>query len=131
MPQSAKAAIKCMRLAHEARILWIDAVCIDQTNVSGREHQVALMRNVYSNSQHNLIYLGEADNTARAALESIEYIIQEIREKTDDFRSLGDVLPQRNFNMPGDEVSDSTFFVDQNALQEFLGFLWFQSVDAS
>lgn len=30
------------------RLLWIDAICIDQTRVMERNHQVGLMRDIYS-----------------------------------------------------------------------------------
>ncbi|KAI1284167.1 heterokaryon incompatibility protein-domain-containing protein [Xylaria sp. FL0933] len=37
------------------RTLWIDAICIDQSNVQERTHQVRLMRQIYSNAQKTII----------------------------------------------------------------------------
>lgn len=51
-----------LRRARKLKInawLWIDAVCIDQTNLSERYHQVRLMGHIYSTAKHVLIYPGE------------------------------------------------------------------------
>ncbi|KAI1351005.1 heterokaryon incompatibility [Xylaria sp. FL0043] len=39
------------------RTLWIDAICIDQSNVQERTHQVRLMRQIYSKAQKTIIWL--------------------------------------------------------------------------
>lgn len=49
-----------MRLQHGQITLWIDAICIDQSNVKERNHQVQMMRQIYSNAQSVSIWLGEA-----------------------------------------------------------------------
>ena len=41
------------------RVLWIDAVCIDQSSMDERNHQVRLMGDIYSNSKRVIIWLGE------------------------------------------------------------------------
>lgn len=40
------------------RILWIDAVCINQHNVEERERQVAKMRQIYEDCTRVVVYLG-------------------------------------------------------------------------
>lgn len=40
--QKARRHVLCLRL-------WIDAICIDQSNVAERSHQVSLMKHIYSN----------------------------------------------------------------------------------
>jgi len=40
--------------------LWIDAICIDQIDVLERNHQVALMGQIYSKAQAVLMWLGES-----------------------------------------------------------------------
>jgi hypothetical protein len=44
--------------ASEPRIMWVDAICIDQTNTSERNHQVALMRDIYTQAVRVNIWLG-------------------------------------------------------------------------
>jgi hypothetical protein len=43
----------------ENRWFWIDALCIDQTNVTERNHQVQQMGQIYSNAEEVIIWLGK------------------------------------------------------------------------
>lgn len=40
-------------------LLWVDSLCIDQGNVSERNHQVRLMSQIYSQASFVLVWLGE------------------------------------------------------------------------
>jgi hypothetical protein len=42
-----------------AQLLWIDAVCIDQTNIAERNAQVAMMAKIYGSGSGMIIWLGE------------------------------------------------------------------------
>lgn len=44
----------------EDRILWIDALCINQDDVDERSHQVSEMHDIYSRAFRVIAYLGEA-----------------------------------------------------------------------
>lgn len=44
------------------RILWIDAICIDQHNIAERTAQVNIMSHIYYQSYHTLIDVGEGDD---------------------------------------------------------------------
>ncbi|KAF3800918.1 Heterokaryon incompatibility protein 6, partial [Colletotrichum gloeosporioides] len=57
------------RLKH--RTLWIDAVCVNQTDVMERTSQVALMPEIYSSAAEVLVYLGLASNSSNTALETM------------------------------------------------------------
>jgi len=52
-----------MRLRDKRITLWIDAICINQSNVKERNHQVQMMRQIYSNAQSVSVWLGEADDS--------------------------------------------------------------------
>jgi hypothetical protein len=52
----------------EKRMLWIDAICIDQQNVGERNHQVSQMGEIYSNAQRVVIWLGLASADSASAL---------------------------------------------------------------
>ena len=41
-------------------MLWVDAVCIDQTNIPERNYQVSIMRHIYSQALGTFVYLGES-----------------------------------------------------------------------
>ncbi|KAK4060669.1 hypothetical protein Trihar35433_10077 [Trichoderma harzianum] len=64
-------ALRCLRLADRPRILWIDAVSIDQHNFPERNHQVTLMSQIYSGAAEVIIYLGESEDNCDLAIEFI------------------------------------------------------------
>ena len=61
------AALKQLRNPHDARMVWIDAICIDQTKEEEKGHQVQLMSRIYSNATQVLIWLGESSTETPAA----------------------------------------------------------------
>ncbi|KAK0099321.1 hypothetical protein ONS96_008549 [Cadophora gregata f. sp. sojae] len=58
--ESCVAALRRLRDTIEEKVLWIDAICIDQTSLSERGHQVNLMCGVYSKAERTWIWLGES-----------------------------------------------------------------------
>jgi hypothetical protein len=65
------AALRRLRFLNRERTLWIDAVCIDQSNNFERSHQVSLMKSIYSNSRRCLVYLGEHTEDSPKAMQLI------------------------------------------------------------
>lgn len=47
-----------MRHPHDTIVLWIDAICIDQDNLTERSHQVAMMGEIYSRCSTVHVWLG-------------------------------------------------------------------------
>ncbi|KAF5638028.1 heterokaryon incompatibility 6 OR allele [Fusarium sp. NRRL 52700] len=67
---SLKYILLCLRQKDDLpRVLWVDAICINQSDVEERGHQVALMREIYSNCQRDIAWLdpmiGSKDVKAR------------------------------------------------------------------
>ncbi|KAF3003576.1 hypothetical protein E8E13_006533 [Curvularia kusanoi] len=58
--QNLSLALQSLRTPHEDRILWIDAICIDQNNDKERGHQVRQMGSIYAKAEQVLIWLGSA-----------------------------------------------------------------------
>jgi Heterokaryon incompatibility protein (HET) len=54
-------ALQHIRKADVTEVLWVDAVCINQQDVTERNQQVRLMRTIYSTADSVLIWLGEGD----------------------------------------------------------------------
>jgi hypothetical protein len=67
-------ALRRFRYNNRPRLLWIDTLCIDQSNIPERNHQVTLMSTIYSQATQVLIYLGEASVDSDLALEFVEDI---------------------------------------------------------
>jgi hypothetical protein len=64
--------LRHLRYAHRSRILWVDGICIDQHNVSERNHQVAKMADIFSASTTVLVWLGAGENTDSLAFATME-----------------------------------------------------------
>ncbi|KAF5227582.1 hypothetical protein FANTH_14731 [Fusarium anthophilum] len=68
---SLKYILSCLRQRQDdkPRVIWVDAICINQSDVEERGHQVALMREIYSNCQRDIAWLdpmiGNKDVKAR------------------------------------------------------------------
>ncbi|KAI9148970.1 Heterokaryon incompatibility protein [Paramyrothecium foliicola] len=52
-------ALMRLRQPSEARVLWIDQLCINQCDVVERSQQVAIMGDIYKQSSQTLIWLGD------------------------------------------------------------------------
>ena len=44
-------------------LLWVDAICIDQSDIADRNHQVSLMRNIYAAARRVFVWLGPSSPT--------------------------------------------------------------------
>lgn len=64
-------ALKHLRSRSKPRILWVDAICIDQSNVKERDSQVQLMGKIYSEAHKVLIWLGPDSKTTPKAWECV------------------------------------------------------------
>jgi hypothetical protein len=87
-PASSVEALERMRLPHRDRVLWIDALCINQADVDERSSQVAIMDRIFEDTIGNLIYLGEGDKTTASAVESIQHIHELYVKETNSFQAL-------------------------------------------
>lgn len=65
------AALLQLRYDDFDRLLWIDAVCIDQSNDSEKELQVPLIGEIYAKARTVLVWLGPGDDESVDALEAI------------------------------------------------------------
>jgi hypothetical protein len=66
-----------LRRTSHNRIVWIDAICIDQTNLPERSAQVKMMFEVYSDASSVVIYLGEETPGSRLVFEELVQAEQE------------------------------------------------------
>lgn len=59
--------LRRLRSTHEVRHLWVDAVCINQSDIPEKNAQVALMAKIYRHAERVPIWLGDGDFEADAA----------------------------------------------------------------
>ncbi|KAH8761463.1 heterokaryon incompatibility protein-domain-containing protein, partial [Hyaloscypha sp. PMI_1271] len=75
-------ALQHLRLEIEIRVLWIDAICINQHETQERNHQVSQMGIIFKQAAMVIVWLGDADDISALAFrflypgEGHAYIIQ-------------------------------------------------------
>lgn len=72
------AALRRLRHATDVQILWIDGICINQTDegLEERSGQVALMGEVYKAAKVVIVWIGESDAAMERAFTTIEGIVK-------------------------------------------------------
>lgn len=60
--ENLEAALRRLRKPGEKRLMWIDAICINQENLQERGEQVIQMRSIYERAEKIIIWLGEPDH---------------------------------------------------------------------
>lgn len=70
-------ALQYLRSQDIDRILWVDAVCINQSNNQERGHQVQQMGNIYSQANQVIFWLGPATYEIRVLMDSLKQLEEE------------------------------------------------------
>ena len=65
----------------EKLVLWIDAICIDQSNLEERSSQVQMMRQIYQCSHETFVWLGPASSDSDMAMEFMDELYDLMRSK--------------------------------------------------
>jgi hypothetical protein len=72
-------ALMAIRPSKEPLVIWIDFLCINQSDTKEKSWQVALMGNIYRQAQKVIAWLGPADDSSDAVM---DYLI-ELGERAD------------------------------------------------
>jgi hypothetical protein len=70
-----EAALRSLRLPDKPRTLWIDSICINQSNLKERTEQVNLMGRIYRQCRRDLLWLGSETDKIRRAMNLIQRLI--------------------------------------------------------
>ncbi|KAI9836141.1 MAG: hypothetical protein M1837_003450 [Sclerophora amabilis] len=62
-------ALRTLRLRDSPRILWADAVCINQNDVTERNHQERNMRDIYHRAERVVAWIGEESDEDNAVMD--------------------------------------------------------------
>ena len=65
-------ALKYLRLPDRERILWVDAICINQEDDNEKNHQVQMMSRIYRRASEVAIWLGEDTDDSITAIDFIK-----------------------------------------------------------
>lgn len=76
--RNCESALRHLRQAEEVRVMWVDAICIDQgdgeENVRERNAQIALMGEVYHNATRTICWLGDGTEFTGEVMTRLERI---------------------------------------------------------
>jgi hypothetical protein len=127
VPPSSEAAVRRMRLSDRSRVVWIDAICINQSSKMERSEQVSFMGIIYGSGKQNLIYLGEDDNcVAVRAKKCFDNILDEMHTATDGFATLITTLQDAKTGATNFSSEDFQSEIDFEALIIHYDLPWFR-----
>ncbi|KAN0089671.1 HET domain containing protein [Hyaloscypha variabilis] len=129
VPRRLEVALRNMRYSDKPRILWADAICINQKDKAEKESQVKLMRTIFSKARQTLIFLGDiedkqAQKMSKFAFWSIKLGLSMLRRRVNLLSS-----PQVRVWDMGDGPSRSLAPFSFEFYLELIGMLrmpWFQ-----
>jgi len=75
-----RTALLNLRRADSIRILWIDAICMNQNDINERASQVAIMGDIYRKASRTVIWLGDALKTTPACFSMLNTLGNEAME---------------------------------------------------
>lgn len=78
-----RSALRHLRRKHESRVLWVDAICIDQKNLEEKSEQIGRMGDFYRASTKTILWIGPASSSSYDALRKcrIMALIEEARRQ--------------------------------------------------
>ena len=71
-------ALPYLRYRDQRRVLWIDAICVDQQNLRERGPQVERMGDIYSLADRVIVWLGLEDSTSVHAIQFLRTIASKV-----------------------------------------------------
>ena len=98
--QSLFDALIHLRHSEETRMLWVDAVCIDQNNNDEKIEQIPHMKDIYQHASQVVIWLGLADESTSRVLDLIRLAAKCLRQES------GQSMPQGDYSRFGEPFSD-------------------------
>ncbi|KAI1869732.1 uncharacterized protein JN550_005713 [Neoarthrinium moseri] len=116
-------ALKHLRYADQPRTIWVDALCINQDDVTERIQQVVRMRDIYTLASRVVAWLGPDFPGCRLALSILDYLGGQV-EVTRDNHII--TSPDAGINSTGDSIPIFPPAEDGwNAILYLLSHTWF------
>lgn len=91
-------ALRSLRYARASRILWVDAICINQDDETEKAKQIAIMGNIYKKADSVIVWLGNEVPQTRTAfdvLSSLAFIWVERARGINEEKVVQEILPKR------------------------------------
>jgi Heterokaryon incompatibility protein (HET) len=75
--------LRRLRFEDKVRVLWIDAICINQDDREEKNQQVPLIGKIYSRTAGLLIWLGQGDDDSDRAMDLVLKFTYQLEPETD------------------------------------------------
>jgi Heterokaryon incompatibility protein (HET) len=126
VPFNTASALRRMRRADHERVVWIDAICINQDDHDERGQQVSLMGLVYSSASGNLIHLGDCERTAERILRAVHLLDGEARGATNGYRNFAAAVRTSDTGEYKYTASKVQRDLDWDAVRDLISVPWFR-----
>lgn len=75
------AALQCLRLPERPRLLWIDAICLDQNSNSEKNIEIPKMPSIYSKADRVVVWLGPGSTESDLGMETLCHLSDQVHCK--------------------------------------------------
>lgn len=122
-----EAALRALRKTDESRILWVNAICINQADIKEQGEQVRIMWDIYKAADCVVAWLGPEEGDSAIAMENfalqethIRFVAREIMRETP--------ADHRGVHWCGCHAGDFDTHPPRIGVQNLLGRGWFTRV---
>lgn len=119
------AALRRLRRPDQERHLWVDAICINQADNDEKSHQVNLMKNIYSNAEQGLMWLGDIEEDPPST--GLALSAQNIRNLISEADALKAFSLVRHLSS-GEHFVSSKITEGIQALSTFMNLAWWHRI---
>jgi len=70
--------LRHLRLPKVPRIIWIDAICINQSDITERNLQVQRMTHIYRLASNLVVWLGPENDDSNLAISTLEFLAEQV-----------------------------------------------------
>ncbi|KAI6084537.1 heterokaryon incompatibility protein-domain-containing protein [Hypoxylon rubiginosum] len=123
-----------LRRTDQTRTVWIDAICINQSNIDERASQVAIMHHIYRRAKRVVIWLGKSDEHSTLAMSyaaglDVPKLLGESKDIGDSPTKDWEIYTNKSyFFEPKEEVELKQHQVLGVAIVKFVNRPWFNRV---
>ncbi|KAK5720306.1 hypothetical protein LTR15_007580 [Elasticomyces elasticus] len=125
VPLNTALALRRMRLDDTVRVVWIDAVCINQKDIYERGQQVDIMGDIYRRSIGNLIHLTDDHIMGERAIKLASQIDKEARTETNEWKEFHSMAHTKDGNIASSDRKQRQD-LDYEALWFLVRIPWFR-----
>ncbi|KAE9368957.1 hypothetical protein N431DRAFT_382768 [Stipitochalara longipes BDJ] len=81
--QNLEGSLRHLRSKDTKRVLWIDAICINQTDIMERNAQVSRMGDIFKMAERVIVWVGSSTADSQLAMQTLDYLGRQVVSTTD------------------------------------------------